>query len=80
MTYGYVQNEKAKFNKIKVRPAGFEPTTYGLGIRCSIRLSYGRKIKVTSGFYPEIFFQSEAYKNESKVPYSRCASCVKAYQ
>lgn len=25
-----------------VRPAGFEPTTPGLGILCSILLSYGR--------------------------------------
>ncbi len=26
-----------------VRPVGLEPTTYGLEIRCSILLSYGRK-------------------------------------
>ena len=29
--------------KQEARPAGFEPTTGGLEIRCSIQLSYGRK-------------------------------------
>ena len=28
--------------KKSVRPAGFEPATYGLEVRCSIQLSYGR--------------------------------------
>ena len=27
----------------RVRPGGFEPPTCGLEVRCSIRLSYGRK-------------------------------------
>ena len=28
----------------EVRPAGLEPATHGLEIRCSIQLSYGRKL------------------------------------
>ncbi len=30
----------------KVRPGGFEPPTYGLEVRCSIQLSYGRLVIV----------------------------------
>ena len=35
---------KIAFSRVKkgARPEGLEPSTYGLEIRCSIRLSYGR--------------------------------------
>ena len=32
-------------SKQMVRPGGFEPPAHGLGNRCSIHLSYGRRIK-----------------------------------
>ena len=30
--------------RLRPRPAGLEPATYGLEIRCSVQLSYGRKL------------------------------------
>ena len=32
------------------RPEGFEPPTYGLEVRCSIQLSYGRKVMFTDSY------------------------------
>jgi hypothetical protein len=32
----------------KIRPAGLEPATCGLEVRCSIQLSYGRKLRFFS--------------------------------
>ena len=29
-----------------MRPEGFEPPAYGLEVRCSIQLSYGRKLMI----------------------------------
>jgi hypothetical protein len=31
-------------------PAGFEPTTPGLGILCSVLLSYGDDVMISSGY------------------------------
>ena len=46
--------------KAKVRPVGFEPTTCGLEVRCSIQLSYGvgkrmRHVPREGGLEPRIW-------------------------
>ena len=47
----------------KVRPAGLEPTTSGLGNRRSIQLSYGRKVLPTSGFRHVTVFTSQCLRD-----------------
>jgi hypothetical protein len=51
--------------KQEARPAGFEPTTGGLEIRCSIRLSYGRKYS-GAGTMPEPAPEAKRFENPSK--------------
>jgi hypothetical protein len=44
-----------------VRPTGFEPVTYGLEVRCSIQLSYGRKSLPYGSLSPRSKVQSPRF-------------------
>jgi hypothetical protein len=39
---------------LRTRPAGLEPAAYGLEIRCSVQLSYGRIRLKTTPFFAEL--------------------------
>ena len=47
MLHGSHKRIALRGGQVMVRPAGFEPTTPGLGILCSILLSYGRIVAPT---------------------------------
>ena len=54
------------------RPAGLEPTTYGLEVRCSVQLSYGRpsnKLERETGFEPATYGLEG--RRSSQLSYSR---------
>jgi hypothetical protein len=47
---GFVILSSFGLRHFDARPEGLEPSTYGLEIRCSIRLSYGRRM--STDIYP----------------------------
>ncbi len=49
-----VERVAARARAAMVRPAGFEPATPGLGILCSILLSYGRNALKSLRFRPRL--------------------------